>query len=287
MMKPPSQSKPPPPAARPAKTFSVAVLSGKKEGRKIVLYGGSGKGKTTLGALAPNPVYIPIDDGARMIQHPKTGHDLRGIEGITDFQDLRDALHQPNLFTEGDTLVLDTITKAEVFGEAWTLQHVKTEKGGLPENIEAYGYGKGYRHLLDTMRLLESDLEPLVRRGVNVLLLAQQGNVKIANPEGLDYIQEAPKLVHTNNASVMGEFFEWADDVFRISFSQLNVVAANPRATKGKATGSSERVIYTAGGLHFMAKTRMATLPPVVSFSEPKDDSLWQFLFHGAKAGAE
>lgn len=283
-MKPPPASKPPPAAARPAKTFSVNILGGKNEGRKVIVYAGSGMGKTTLGAMAPNPIYIPIDDGARMLTHPKTGQQLRGLEGVTDFQDLRDALHQSNLFNEGDTVVLDTLTKAEVFGEAYTLATVKVEKGGTAENIEAYGFGKGYRHLLDTMRLIESDFEPLVRRGVNILMLCQQANVRIANPEGLDYISEAPKLAHFNNASVMGEFFEWSDDVLRIGYASLNVTGANPKATKGKATGSAERVIYAKGGLHFKAKTRMADLPPVISFSSKEDDSLWQFLFAGARA---
>jgi hypothetical protein len=245
-------------------------------------------GKTTLATMVPNPIFIGIDDGARKIRNPKTGEPVRAVEGVGDFRDLRDALHQNDLFPTGSTIVLDTVTKAENFGEAYTLATVKGDNGQYPPNIEGYGFGKGYRHLLDTMRLLISDLEPHVRRGVNVLLLAQQGNIKVANPEGTDYIKEAPKLAHTNQASVVGEFVEWCDFVFRIGYASLVVTKENKNATKGKVSGSSDRVIYTSGELHFIAKNRSnGTLPPVVTFATPADDSIWQFVFGGAVASAE
>lgn len=285
IVKPPSATKPPPAAAHVPKTFNVRTWSDANEGQKGLLYATSGMGKTTLGTMVPNPIFIGVDDGARKIKNPKTGENVQAVEGIETFRDLRDALHQPNLFPAGSTIVLDTVTRAEALGEPYTFQTVKDDKGRTVSSIEEYGFGKGYRHLLETMRLLISDLEPHVRRGVNILLLAQLTNIKVANPEGTDYIKEAPKLAHTNNASVVGEFVEWCDFVFRIGYSNMTVTKANEKATKGKASGTADRGVFTTGELHFTAKNRSnGTLPPVVAFSEPADDSIWQFVFGGAVA---
>ena len=63
-------------APRTAKTFAVSVWDGKGEGQKIILYGPNGHGKTTLAAMAPNPVFIGLDDGGRQTRNPKTGEEI-------------------------------------------------------------------------------------------------------------------------------------------------------------------------------------------------------------------
>lgn len=286
-MLPPKQSKPTPTAHTP-KTFSVQPWTDSGQGEKIMLYANFGQGKTTLGSMAPNAIFIGLDDGGRKIRHPITGEPIKAIHGVETFRDLRDALGQTDLFPEGSTLVLDTITKAEVLAEAYTFETVKTEGGKTATSIEDYGWGKGYRHLTETMRLLLTDLDALIRRGVNVLLLAQQGQATVANLEGTDYLEDGPKLYHNKNGTgVRSEFCEWADHIFRIGHAGVNVVKANAKATKGKVSGSAERVIYTAKELHFVAKSRPIdgyNIPPVVSFENQQDDSLWKYVFEGAKA---
>lgn len=265
------------------KTFNIITWTGAKEGEKIILYGNSGMGKTTLATMAPSPVFIGLDDGGRKIVNPKTGENVKAIPGVESFQDLRDALHQNGLIEPGQTLVIDTVTRAEGLGELHTLATVKTEKGETPENLEAYGYGKGYKHLMDTMRLLISDLEPHVRRGVHVLLLAQQGQATVSNLEGVDYLQDGPKLCARKDQNIRTEFVEWVDHVFRIGHPSLEVVKDNKKNVKGKVKGTMERVIYTQPELYYMAKNRSnGKWPPVVSFENPADDSLWAYVFHGA-----
>jgi hypothetical protein len=293
--KPPPGSKPKlalpkaPPASKPAsghtpKTFSVVDWTGSNEGEKIILYAPSGMGKTTLASMAPNPIFLGVDDGGRKIRNPKTGAPVKAVPGIETFHDIRDVLHQYDLFPEGSTVVLDTITKAEAMAEPYVFATVKKESGQTAHNIEDYGYGKGYRHLLDAMRLLISDFDPLVRRGVNVILLAQQGQATVANLEGTDYLEDGPKLSNAKNYSTRTEVCEWADHVFRIGHADITVVKANSKATKGKVSGTAERVIYTTKELHFLAKNRMnGALPPTVAFTEPADDSLWKFVFEGAR----
>lgn len=288
--KPPTSSKPAT-APRAAKTFSIVTYGDSKEGEKVILYGPSGGGKTSLAATTPNPVFFPIDDGARKIIHPVTGAELRAIRGVESLEDMRDALRQHNLFNEGDTAVIDTITKVQDdFGIPYTLKTVKKEKGGDAQNVEDYGYGKGYTHLLGSMRLLLPDFDNLIRKGVNVLLLAQTANSRVANAEGTDYIQEGPKLHQDSNVSIRSEFCAWADHVLRIGHGNFTVARANDKATKGKISGDSTRLIYTQPRLHFIAKNRcmpFGRVPEIVSFDSPSDDSIWQFVFKGATLAAE
>lgn len=293
-MKPPAFKPPalpkPPQAASPAslasqravKTFSVKPFEASQEGQKIILYGMNGMGKSTLASMAPNPIFLGADDGARRLISPKTGQLVNNVPGIESFADLRDALHQVNLYPAGSTLVFDTITEYDQWGIKYTCSTVRKDGGGLAESLEDYGYGKGYTHQNDTMRILLTDCDPLIRRGVNILFLAQQGQATVANLEGADYIQDGPLMTAQpkNGANVRATVCSWCDHIFRIAYPPVEVTKANVKANKGKATGSTERIIYTEPEVYFVAKNRMnGTLPPVISFSTREDDSLWQMVF--------
>lgn len=278
---------PPPPAQRQhtAKTFAIETWTGKGEGQKTLLYGGSGLGKTTLIALLQEyfgrVVVVGLDDGGRLIRNGKTGDALLHVPGIESFQDVRDFL-QSDLLGENDVVVIDTITKLEELSLPYIFQTIKGDKGSICDNIEAYGFGKGYRYLLDTFRLVLADLDALVRRGVDVVLLAQTANAKIATAEGLDYLQEGPKLCHYNNHSSRLEVIEWADHVLRLAYHDTNVVASGvvPKGgpTKGKITGGETRAVYAEGEAWFVAKSR-TLVDPVISFEDTADDTIWKLIY--------
>ena len=94
----------------PAKTFKVEPWTGENEGEKIVGYGDTGMGKTTLFSMLPSPIFIGLDDGGRRIVNPKTGDAIQHIPDIKTYQDVRDVLHQVDLFPAGSSCVIDTIT---------------------------------------------------------------------------------------------------------------------------------------------------------------------------------
>lgn len=282
----PPGSKTPPPAspkvAHIAKTFKVEEWGGEGEGEKIVIYGDSGMGKSTLASTSPKPAFIGLDDGGRKLRHPKTGAVLHGIPGVRTFQDLRDALAQTTLFDDYETVVIDTITKVEELSEPWMFANYKTDKGATVKSIEGYGWGKGYRHSLEIMRLIFQDCDVLVRRGLNVILLAQSAPAVIANAEGLDYLMDGPKLHHTKQCSTRLEIQEWADHVLRVGYLDTTVEGAD-KATRGKIVSSdTTRAIFTQAARHYFAKSRTLR-EPVISFSEPGDDSLWQWMFPPAQ----
>lgn len=279
----PTTAKPSPPSnTHIAKTFAVQTWEAGTEGKKIILYGANGMGKSTLAAMAPGAVFLGADDGARNILHPKTGARVRHIPGVETFQDLRDVIGQTSLFQPGETLVFDTITEYDQWGIRYTCGTVKTDSGKTADSLEDYGYGKGYAHQNDTMRLLLPACDTLIRKGVNILMLAQQGQATVSNLEGKDYMQDGPLLTAQPKAggNVRATFCSWADHIFRIGYAPVDVQTANVKAAKGKATGSTERMIYTEPEVYFIAKNRMnGTLPAVVSFASREDDSIWTYVF--------
>ncbi len=272
----------PPKPNRTKKTFAIEKWDTAKQGERIIVVADSGMGKTTLEALLPNPKFANFNGGSDKIKHPVTGERLDRIPGLETFDDVRDVCYQPDLFMPGDSFVLDTATEFE--GRTvmpWMIENIPHEKGKTIsiKRIEDYGFGKGYRHLYDTMRLPLLPFDVLIERGVNVVISCQMQQVELANSSGADFLCDVPKLQKAHGKStpsVWGLWDEWADHIFKIDYADVNV-------TEGKSYGTADRVIRVHGQPSFKAKSRsIPHLFPVVSFSEPNDDSIWRFLFDEA-----
>ena len=259
------------PAARAKKTFKVEPYDNENRGHKIVIYADSGMGKTTLAALAPKPAFIGLDGGLG-VNDPVTGEPLKCVPGVETFSDVRDALQDPHIFDDRSTVVIDTITHLESLAEPWMFRNIPGPKGKIVANILGYGYNHGYQHLYDTFRLILQDCDSLIRRGKNVILIAQNNPSKIAHAGGEDFLQDGPRLYsgkHSNQAQVI----EWADHVFKIGYVDLQV-------EEKKVSGSTQRVVYVHPEVFFFAKSRtISHETPVINFSEPSDDSVWVILF--------
>jgi hypothetical protein len=295
-MKPPKRSKPrgkpnlpPKPAGRPAganrpsKSFKVIPWSGDAEGEKIVMYGKSGIGKTTLAAMAPNPIFLGVDDGGRKIANPLTGDPVQVVDGIGDFQDVRDALATDALWPEDCTIVLDTLSKLEEWIQNHVLEHT-TVNGKRVTSFRKFGWD-GDRYTLDQVRNLLTDLDRHSRAGRNVILLCQQGQIRVANAEGSDYLEDGPFLQHRNDCSAREEVKQWADHVVRVGYLALQVQTEKGSKAGKVVSEDATRAIFTGGAQHFTAKSRPIAgkrVPPVVSFESPSDDSLWDYVFRGA-----
>jgi len=268
-----ASAKPPPPPIAPAQTkvsvksFSVQPWNCAGEGKRILIYGESGMGKTTLASMAPLPVFIGIDDGGKLIPG------LRNVPGITDFADVRAAL-QADIYDGCETIIIDQVTYLQEWAVDYVLANITNDKGVKMDSIVRYGYNKGYQHLYDTMKLILVDCDALIRRDKNVIIIAQSTPHNIANPGGEDFLREGPRLYSGKNANIEALYCEWADHIFRIGY-QFSVVNENK-----KITGTDERAVFVHPEPHFRAKSRTLGLDKaVVAFAGPDDDSIWQFLF--------
>lgn len=280
----PKLGKPPEQAAKSNKTFAVVANKIKGVGRKIVFYGASGSGKTTVSTLAPKPVFIDLEGSTVGLNVQLLGADENGTNLITDFEDLREAARQAlTLVPEGGTLVIDTVSKVDEFVVAHIIKsHQKTK-------IRELGYDR-FPSAVEAFRLFLSDLDPFIRSGRNVVLNAHTAIISYKNATGDDYRQEGPKLAHSANDSCRDQLNAWADFIFNIKYEDMNVTDTQAVGERGKERkvgkivgGSSNRVIYTTGTASLIAKSRPISgrhLPPIVSFSGPSDDSLWQMILN-------
>jgi len=258
-------------------TFTLAPWTGENEGEKVIVYGRSGVGKTTLCALIPDARFIGLDDGGRKIVRADGSH-VQHVTGVHTFQDVLDALTQDSLWPKGSSVVIDTLTLLEDLAEPYIFANIPHEKGGTVSHLEGYGYGKGYVHLYETMRLVLVALDRLVARGVNVIGICQLASIKQANAGGLDYLYEGPKLCHPSSEKSSFRLCacEWADHVVRVGYLTM-LVSGDKDARVGKAQGTTDRTLYVHPEPHFFAKSRSLT-DPVISFENTSDDSLWQEL---------
>jgi len=265
-----------PPRRQPAGPPVRKVSFGKIEpqGHRVGIFGPGGIGKTTLAATAPGPVaFIDLDDSLPILLPSLGKLDIRRVDGITGWQDMRDALHSGG-WDEIKTIVIDSATKAEELALAWTLKNVRHEKDGVViRRIEDYGFGKGYQHLYETFLQLLGDLDAHVRTGRNVVLILHDCTATVPNPKGDDYIRWEPRLQNPSSgkASIRLRVREWLDHLLYLGYD-----VECSKQTGGKAQGQGSRTIYPQEMPWCMAKSRALTEQiELVQY----DTSLWTQLF--------
>jgi len=250
-----------------------AVLSGRLDSAKRVLvYGPGGVGKSTLAALAPNPIVLDVEGSTKGLEV------ARILDGIETWQGLRECL-QSDVLDGYSTIVIDSVTKAEEMAVAHTLLTVPNDRGQRMRSLPEYGFGKGERHLYDTFLHLLMDLDRHVRAGRNVVLVAHVCTTPVPNPMSDDWIQYQPRLQTTKkgDSSIRERTFEWCDHVIFVGFD----VAVGD---DGKGIGEGTRTIWTSERPTHRAKVRgvQQEIEPR-PFETTRDNSIWPLLLGGAR----
>lgn len=262
---------------RSSKKFCVSKISKSNAGKKILIYGKTGLGKSTIAAMAPKPVFIGPDKGLEDLDHPLgEGHMFDEVPGIETFADVRDAIKQAdNFIEEGGTAVLDTLTYIQGMCADWVVGNVKKEKGGKAKSITDFGWAKGYEHVYNQLRLLQVDLDALLATGRNVIVLSQLAQTKKTDPTYGEYWFAHPDLYDKGNAPVVAQWVAWASYVWKIDWAKVEI-------DEGIGTSSEQRAIYTKPEYSFEAKSRGSKFKeyPAVTFDEESDDSVWRILFN-------
>ncbi len=223
-------------------------------GQRVVMYGTGGIGKTTLSVQMPAPVaFIDLDDSLRILKSKFTEcgfiGNIKPVEGVTDWATLLAVLNADGWDGVG-TIVIDTATRAEKMCEDWIIANIVNDKGAKVQNIEAYGFGKGYVIKADEFNKLLGALDRHARAGRNVVLICHDCVSNVPNPGGDDWIRYEPRLQNppSGKASIRAAVKEWCDHMLFIGYDV---------ATKdGKGMGGGTRTMYTAEQPHCMAKSR-------------------------------
>jgi len=154
-----------------------------KNVRRVLLYGPSGTGKTTLASTFPNPVFVDLDDGMLSLEgqdityytlnsHPSSDPDLIKMIGeklaISDdaYAKSVEVIEQLcNTFTEKDTLVIDSIT----FLNDYALATVLASENQKKPRIQDWGAAQ---------KLIESIVSNINFADCNIVVIAHEQFVK-------------------------------------------------------------------------------------------------------------
>jgi len=202
-------------------TRRVSFGSIQPQGHRVGIYGPGGIGKTTLAATAPGPVaFFDLDDSLPVLLPSLAGYDVRRVEGIDGWEDMRVALHGDG-WDDIRTIVIDSATKAEELALGWTLANVPHEKDGvLIRRIEDYGFGKGWQHNFETFLKPLGDLDRHVRAGRHVVLICHDCTATVPNPKGEDWLRYEPRLQNPSSgkASIRLRVREWLDHLLYLGY---------------------------------------------------------------------
>lgn len=223
---------------------SISVTNRDKFKPIMCLYGVEGIGKTTFAAGAPDPIFLPTEDG------------LTSVPGVHAFptpeswDDIREACGSLAGDHNYKTLVIDTVDWLEplLFAE------IAVDQG--KESIEDIGYGKGYVMAAEKFRRFMNNLDTLrKKKNMTVLFLAHSAIKKYDAPDTDPYDRFGLKL----NKHIAAIVMEACDAVLFANW-QVQVTKQdggfNRKITK--AIGESERVLYTSHSPTHDAKNRFS-----------------------------
>ena len=219
---------------------------------RIVVYGGEGIGKTTFAAGAPNPVFIPTEEGFGSIETSSFPLAIR----LSDVMDAISSLYSTEHTYQ--TVVVDSLDWLEAL--VWA----QAAKDGGHKSIEDYGYGKGYIVAADLFRDALDGLNALrVNKKMIVILLAHSQVKRFDDPSTEPYDRYMLKLHQRTGAMVK----EWCDI---LGFASQKVIVKkeevgfNAKVARGISVG--EHVLCLRGTPAFDAKNRYS-LPDSIPLS--------------------
>ncbi len=225
---------------------------------RLMVYGQEGVGKSTLGASAPDAIFVQTEDGLGEINCHKFPLAKSFDEVLAELTALRDEDHKYK------TVVIDSADWLERL--IW--DRVCSDFGVRSIEKADGGYGKGYVHAVGYWRTVVSMLDELRnKRGMIVIIIAHSKVERFEDPENTAYDRYAPRL----HKAATGLLCEWADAVmFATKRFRVNKENAGFSGERGIAapigSNGGERILRTVGGPACIAKNRFG-LPGEIPLS--------------------
>lgn len=167
---------------------------------RIVLYGVGGVGKSTFAASAPNPIFIPVEDGISTL-------DVDAFPVVRTYEEIMDDLS--SLCTEEHdykTVVIDSLDWLEPIIQDNILKRYKAESMATA----CGGYGKAYAKEMELFHEITKALDWLrANKGMTPILLAHCEVKTFNDPYSASYDRYVMKL----NKLSCDFLYEWADEV--------------------------------------------------------------------------
>jgi hypothetical protein len=209
---------------------------------KILIYGPEGVGKSTFGALAPNPIFIQTEDGLDYIETSA----LPLVESWDIFQEQLEYV-QSEEAAEFKTVVIDSVDWLE------RLVHNEVASKAGVTKIEEIGYGKGFLTAGEMLQDTLLTLSAIQKMGKIVILVAHAKIEKFQDPTGEAYDRYSPSL--GKKASSVCR--EWADDILFMNFKVTKkTIEGSGFAKDKKVAAIAERCLYSSDKPAYLAKSR-------------------------------
>ena len=255
------------------------ITTGKiQRAQKVFLYGVEKIGKSSLVAKFPSPLFLDVEKGTHQLALDRL--DIKSADELD--KAITDVIRERHVYK---TLVIDSADQAEklMANEVISENHWRS--------IEEPGYGKGFTALGEKFQSFLDDLDLVISRGINVVLIGHAHIKRFNPPETLEgYDRWEPKLAPKDSEKAKA----WADAALFATFD-IKVIGSD---NKPKGIGGRERVIYTvrsaaydAGnryGLPEKIKMNIAALAPLFKAAEiekpafvPDKKTVLQAVFKG------
>jgi AAA domain len=236
--------------AKPKKDGLLGLVTTRKKRRPVLamLYGPPGVGKSTFGASAPNPVFIPCERGLDQITvakfpTPKTLAEFGSYLNAVDIEE-----------HDYETLVIDTADALELL----IFDAVCSE--GKVKSIEQVGggYGWGFMRAREYWARLLVRLTALSEK-MNVLLIAHSHLRTVTDPMlATSYDVHEPKI---QAKSI--ELIRQSVDLIMFAHIQTSVVKDTPKARKGRGLIGEDREMFTQPTTGIECKNRFNLDSPI------------------------
>lgn len=200
---------------------------------KLMLYGLSGVGKSSLAAKLRKPLFLDFEGGLNYLGVDRTPQYLDLDEFYKDLIELYRKAEAGK--REYDTLVIDSVD--------WLVRKVVEKAAGIDKhnltetlNRSNGGYGNGKQVLENQIRtMLLPLLVSLNKQGYGICLVAHAERKDLMDADGVDTERIAPKI----DINTMNVFVEWCDNVFYLK----NI--------------NGERILVLEGDDNVLAKNRL------------------------------
>ena len=223
--------------------LSSVSKSRTRKAPRIVIYGPEGIGKSTFGASAPSPIFLPTEDG------------IDQLDGVASFplaktyKDIETAieslLHEQHEFA---SLVIDTLDWLEPL--LWDSVCSDHKKSG----IESFGYGKGYTIAADKWRELMAMLNDLREQKNMAIILAAHSQIKRFDDPVTDPYDRYKIKLHEKASAIVREWSDILGFASQRTMTRTADVGFDKKITRGITTG--ERLLWLHEQPAFEAKTR-------------------------------
>lgn len=209
----------------------------KKTPLKVVIYGPESIGKTTLASQFPYALIVDVENGSNSLNVRRIRCDKSWEELL---ETLKEIVATPNVCK---TVVVDTADWAEYLCSKYVCEKYKKQ------NIDDFGYGKGYTYLTEEFKKLLDVLDEAIDAGINVVVTAHAKPRKFELPEEMGAFDRYELKLTKNTAPIVKE---WCDALL---FCNFKTYVITDEANKKKAQGS-RRTIYTTHSAVYDAKNR-------------------------------